>query len=53
MPRRPSILFHHWKAKLGSLALAIVLWLVIHQSINRATPPAHAAPGNTEAVPKE
>ncbi len=51
---RASLFFHNWKAKLGSLALATVLWLVIRHSVNygpsQPTPPVPATP---EALPRE
>ena len=52
MSSRPSI-FHHWKAKLGSLALAIVLWFVIHQSVKNAAGPLPPTPPAAEAIPRE
>ena len=54
MIRWTSLLFHNWRAKLGSLALAIVLWLVIRRSVQYAPSlPTPLNPPPTEAAPRE
>ena len=53
MIRWTTLLLHNWRAKLGSLALAIVLWLVIRHSVPYA--PSLSLPSNpipTETVPR-
>ena len=52
MIRWTTLLLHNWRAKLGSLALAIVLWLVIRHSVSYA-PSLSLSPNPTptEMVP--
>ena len=54
MIRWTALLFHNWKAKIGALALATVLWLVIRHSIGYA--PSLSLPSTphpTESTPRE
>lgn len=37
------ILLHNWKIKLACLALASVVWYVIHQNVNPGAEPRPAA----------
>ena len=53
MAVRTTLIFHNWRAKLGSLALAIVLWLIIRQSVNHSAIPVATPPPPSEAVPRE
>ena len=53
MIRWTTFLFRNWRAKLGSLALAIILWLVIRRSVQYA--PSLSLPLNpppTETAPR-
>jgi hypothetical protein len=54
MKRLPLILLHNWRAKLGSLAVATVLWLVIKHGIAYAPnspPPPLPPPAAPMPVP--
>ena len=54
MSRESFFLFHNWRAKLGALALATVLWLVIRYRIVYTPARASTTSAPTlEAVPRE
>ncbi len=46
MPGKPRSLLKHWRAKLGSLVLAAVLWFVIKQGITHPLPQPPPVPQN-------
>lgn len=49
MRRKHWPFFNHWRAKLGSLVLATVLWLVIKRGITHI-PPAPSSPADVSTA---
>ena len=52
MPRTQRSFFKHWRAKLASLVLATVLWLVIKHGIAYTPAPPPVPPPNVSAAPR-